>query len=264
MEEDTFSCCLCSFSTSGEDAFKDHLFTTHNGEPNSNIRLLLSVCKVTPDYTCSICNKTYCNKNYLSKHHCKPDSLLYHCEKCNKPFKHKSILQRHESKCKGSVQAETTTINKFELDKDDLILFDATHITPDTIVKARSSKGPIVTATNVLQHIMSNPKNKFTMKHDLSHPYSYIHKGNNIWGKVTDSYLFPILVASLVKYITMVYDKLCNINAINNDGSTCYVPLPLKRLEQFIDNINTKSRTRDYIELTHALKEYLVKIYHPT
>lgn len=257
-EESCFNCYLCKFSTNEEVDMNEHLITFHNIEPDSNLGVILNLCKSTPgEYKCITCNKSYCNRTYLINHICKPDPQTYNCQKCNKSFDYKSVLKRHEASCKGS--PDSIKANVFQLDKDKNIKFDASHLKKETLVKMRSSMGPVMTSINIFNYLLSNPKNRCISKHSFSHPYSYIYNGDNKWETVLDSYLYPILISSIQQYIHRVYDELCSLHT--KDGGGNFIPLPIQRIEDFIQNCNTKSRCRDYLDLTHALKEYLVKDY---
>lgn len=124
----------------------------------------------------------------------------------------------------------------------------------------RSTMGPVATTINIFHYLLSNPKNRCISKHSFSHSNSYIYKGSNNWEKVLDSYLFPLLVPTINKYLNQVYDELYN-SLEKDEDNNAFISLSMKRIEEFIDNIYTKSRMRDYIDLTHELKEYLVKRY---
>jgi hypothetical protein len=217
-----------------------------------------NTCSNKQVYKCGVCRNTYSCKNYLSKHVCKPPGTNnFHCSSCNKPFMYKSILKRHERVCKD---IDIPLRYEFELDESKLIIFDTFHFTPAGIIDTKSNDGPVITSVNILEYIFSNPANICFTKHSTSEYNSYIYKGNNVWEKVLDSYLFPLLVSTINKYLNQLYDELYKLLDKNADGIAS-IPLPMKRIEEFIDNINNKSRMRDYIDLTHELKEYLVKRY---
>ena len=227
------------------------------------------------DTVCDKCGKILSSKYYLKEHinKCKGVINSLECYLCHKVFAFSSSKAVHMKKCKinkkdlpivnssnleilpktqinnnnNIIINNTYNINLIYYDKEDnKITFDISHFTNEMICK-------IVTRDETdgfkyfCDKLFENKNNQMIIKSNLRNKYSNIHLGMNIWEKILDNYIYPIIMSHIAEQMIVFF----NTNNKKTKQLDDYLQI---MASQGYSNCNTSSYKNKYKKNIEQLK----------
>jgi len=242
--------------------------------------------------TCSKCGKTLSSKSYLNKHLliCKGVSNPLECHICHKIFSHYNSKSFHLKKCKEknlalitetrelinsnnqSLQINNNTnnvtgdmingdkinnitynINLISYNKEDeKIKFDISHLKLNELEHKIRTRDQDSSFKLFCDKLFENKNNQMIIKSNLRNKYSNIHLGMNVWEKILDNYIYPIIMSHIAEQMIVFFDtnsrkmkqlddylQIMASQGYSNSNTTSYKNKYKKNIEQLKLLFNT-------------------------